>query len=78
MQGAPAPAPKKSAQSSKTKMYRPSLQGVLDWARTYEGADISAEEMKQFEEMFTTETNSGFVKPQKHTSPKDYPIPDIS
>ena len=66
-QRAPAPAPKNSGRSSKTKKYTPCSQGVLDWARTYEGADISAEEMKQFKEMFTTKTNSGFVKPQKLT-----------
>ena len=53
-QRAPAPAPKNSGRSSKTKKYTPCSQGVLGWARNYGGADISAEEMKQFKEKFTT------------------------
>ena len=36
-------------------------RGVLKWARTYHGGgNISADEMKQFEEKFTTETNNEF------------------
>ena len=67
-QRASAPAPKKSRRSSKAKKYTPCLQGVLGWARNYGGADISAEEMEQFEEMFTTETNNEFVQaPQRQT-----------
>ena len=70
-----ASAPVKSAPRSRNIIYyKPSLRGVLGWAREDEysqGEIPSAEEMELFDGKFTTEANQGFTNPQLSKKAKE-------